>query len=319
MLRVRGFLMLALFFYTLNCAMAQAGQVEIERFRTEYPEASRRLMSRYAQVNGSCRVSVTEVDNSHLDKERISFAVDHSLRKLTSVAEPTAGHAGVHEEIVDCFNSKGSFSLKRTPGSADYMIIEFGPPDTKFDHFARHLGRFLDSPFRVNILSIAEEAALPSFQILSAQSIDYKGISCLEVNYKVSEPDDPSLINTVSLILDPNYSWVIRRSRFQPGGAPGIEIITDVSYSQDLSDVPILKKVFVQDMDGTDKLLDFERVALAPTPATEFELPYYRLPDVLTDSKITPRNHTTGWLIGIGLVGLILALGLRRVAGSGTR
>ena len=77
--------------------------------------------------------------------------------------------------------------------------------------------------------------------------------------------------------------------------------------------MPVPRVVMSRQPHGVVKTYNFKAFSFDPTLAEEFTLPFYGLPPVDGRKANAARGQRPVWLAGIGVVGLGLAFGIRRV------
>ena len=153
----------------------------------------------------------------------------------------------------------------------------------------------------------------PGYRVISAERLVKDGRDLIEVEFEVGAkaPKD-----RIVIVFDPQADWVIRSSEFRSGNASRLRIVTDVEYGPPRDDVPLPRRVISRDGSGSSSVCEFVDWSFEPTPAAEFTMPYYGLPDLV--SKVEKRrNKLPYWLAGGAVASLLLTLVFRRLSARG--
>ena len=156
----------------------------------------------------------------------------------------------------------------------------------------------------------------PLFRLTSAETVDVDGHDCIEVKFEMKYPSDiPPGLGTV--VLDPDLGWAIRREELGGGIMPGLATSHEVEYEEIRNGLPIPSVVKENGTGQGVRLWKVKEFTFESTPDEQFTLEYYGIPDpdAGEEAPAIERRGTNWlvWIIGAGVVGLILAAVLRRL------
>lgn len=119
--------------------------------------------------------------------------------------------------------------------------------------------------------------------------------------------------------FDPESGWTIQESKLWPGGGQQNEILTTITYGPERDG-----RVFPNAVEITEKAsgrwsrCEFREIRPGRTPEGEFSLSHYGLGVVDRPKPATPtrRSNLTAWLLGAGIVGLIVSAVIGRMGAA---
>ena len=290
---------------------AWADEAAIDRFMSEYPEAARRLEGLYNRSKGSCRIreiSGTEQLNSRPGDEA-EFAIDHGYTKLKILHRiPESRDDPSVVEVVYCSGEDEYFELVRLPGSTIYVVEKRGDDQRARSAFAARFGRFFDAPLGPAFNSVSSTMERPGFRLKDARALEVDGRKLIQVDYEVGELEPREQF---TVLLDPQAGWAVRSTEYRPSKFPQLRFTSEVTYTQSTDGKTVPKMVTFREPRGT-ATCEFVDWNFESTPIDEFSMSFYDLPDIASDAR-KPKSFLYYWLIGIAVVGIAVALFLRRL------
>lgn len=293
-----------------------AGTDEEARFQRDYPEAARRLESRLSKINGTCLMTSRQEKQGERSTKG-TFAVDRGRGKISvlSTATPKRGPL----EVVTCFDGESAFCIYRKPGEPDYTVMWAGKAERLL--YDDMFGNFIVAPYSILGAPLSRIMRNPTFHILSAIELKVDRRLCLEIQYEIVEDE---IKKTVTVVLDPNAEWVIRRAEVRSANSPDQTIAQAIDYGSTLGASPTPLKVEFSHLRTPSKGVDskatsissckFESMSFSPTPDQEFMMSHYGLPDVTRAQEGSGQSQAALWLIVIAALGLLVAVALRRLS-----
>jgi hypothetical protein len=267
----------------LACGRVMAGEAEIERLRTEYPEASRIIIERLAQVRGKGHLTI------QLDKQRGSsrgdfdFQVDHGFQKCATAG--VGGQIG-RPGVIYCWGANLGFTLARDSDKARLSVHARGNDLIDRMHHERAFGRYFCVPYSIERMQpLAAKLVDRRFQDLSAEMVAIDGRKALRLHYHRA-PSKPS--DDITVDLDPDLGWVILGATIRYSKVPG-GISFRARYDPGRLHWPVPLSVEFKDPTLTVTRCEFRTVEFAPTPPEEFTMGFYGLPDMPGTPKPPPR------------------------------
>ncbi|RUL88081.1 hypothetical protein [Tautonia sociabilis] len=289
------------------CPVAvQAGQAEADRFLREYPEAARRIQERYSQIKGECRI--TDVTSKRMSPA--IFAFDHGFRKVEFFADPNAkGRSG---SMVYCLGPDSGFGLRRENTKAPYRVFWLGPASENQRTFNFQFGKYINAPHSIYWTPLIDLVKPGDVRNVTAEEVSMGGETLLKVYFESGTKEAP---DKTWLVLDPN-SWVIRSYENLAGQPPGATRTTkiEVEYDPGRGGIPTPKLVKFTDPNLKSEVCEFRSVTFDPTPRDEFSMEFYDLPDIAATPPVR-RFGLIPWLVGLGVLGLVVGLALKLAAG----
>jgi len=321
----------------LACCRVMAGEAELGRLKAEYPEASRIIIERLAQVRGKGRVTTQLSNNRGSSIGDFDFQVDHGFQKCASagVGKQQGGRAGV----IYCWGADLGFTLARDSDTANLSVHARGNDLIDRIHHERAFGRYLCAPYSIERMQpLATKLSDPRLQDLSAEMVAIDGRKALRLHY-LRAPSKPS--DDITVDLDPDLGWVILGATIRYGKIPG-GISFRARYDPGRLHWPVPISVEYKDPTLTITRYEFRTVEFAPTPPEEFTMGFYGLPDMPGTPTPSPRleGASSGpvpvarepvairswWrsplflgLIALAAMGLVAGYFLRRVASRSGR
>jgi hypothetical protein len=293
-----------------SASVSRGGEAEMERVRSEYPAACRRIAQFYQQMSGTCLQS-TRKNNLTSKPSEIPFAVQGTNRKITFVQKglPRTSKEGV--EIVYFVGEKGSFCLRRDLGAVDkgYTIQSAGGGKNEQTAYVMSFGRYFEMAYGFNDALLSDLIDTPKRRLTSAEPISFEGRPCLELRF-----DAVPLGSDFSfrVVVDPEMGWMVhRREVFVEGRRFKETYRIELGPTHD--GFPVPRVITCEDQTGKIVHNEFKAISFDPIPSEEFTMPHYGLPAV--DARPS-RGFSTLWLFAIGVVGLASAFALRWVAST---
>lgn len=291
---------------------SSAGEEEIARFRREYPAAARLLAERYSRLRGTCTVTSKSPRGPNF-VDRCSFACDGGARKV-EIRRYLKADGPLIGEFVHCIGDAASFRLKRLP-EKEYRINSVGGDQNDRAAFDQLFGRYLAAPFLNFEFSLSKMMSLPKFRIVSAQHVEYKGRTLMQVDWELG---DPSSADKWQLLLDPDSDWVIHRAELRPRDSPAMIQICEVEYAPLDSRPPLPKLVKIETANTEDMTCVFEDISADPTPESQFRMSAYGLADLSSAVPRRTRSNFAYWAGGLAVTGLLLAILIGALARRGS-
>ncbi len=290
-----------------------AGTDEVSRFKAEYPEAAKRLKECFDKVRGKATIESTSdpAATKRSSSTEVVFAYERSA-KLLRVRR--GGKSAAGNESVYCTTEGKGFELFRDTPNASFMARRTGAEIDKINSSINHtLDRFLLAPFSIYGGALIDIMSNPKFQIISADVSREGTDELFELGYTINDSADAKADAKVT--FDPKNGWIIRRVRLVPRNAPRIHIEYEVDYASTIDGCSFPKTVVLRDVDGSRTKCTFHDMTQDASPAEEFSMAHYGLPDLsdVPTKKADGRFAQFG-LFGAGVIGLAAAAWLARFA-----
>lgn len=273
---------LCLVIIEIRSLSAESGELEKNRFLSDYVEASAKIEDRFARLRGTCRISRQSIKNGKFDLiDDATFNIDHGISKVSILRSLKPGETGDRPEFVYCIAPDYAFTVVRAPGEKTFEVRSLGADRTDRTSFTNKCGRYLFAPFRIlGHSSLSELMRFDGFEIVSAE---------------LSEPDRFDLEyligssvskDRVKLKLDPTKGWVITRGQIVPASLGGKNSLEFQIEYQDDEPIPLPKRVVYHDVTGLDTVCEFTSISTEPTDLKEFAMSHYGLPDMTGPGRI---------------------------------
>lgn len=293
---------------------ARAGEREMERFRSEYPDALARLEKHFANVKGTGVLIVKRTEGAPkkpptVEESAVTFAVSRGYGKATWKPAPASGRP----ETVYCagprsgFYPESIFKAERKPEGGGYVLRGVDAKGREFGEYQEVFERFLNAPFSAKGASMSYILNNDkTYQLSSASTVREEGKELIRVEFQ--RGGSPEKINHTALLLDPSRGWVIIRVEHK---FKTLMTRSQVDYD-DTSPIPTPRRVVFQEPQyGRETSFDFREFTFGETPAREYTLAYYGVPDVNRPGTVEPRDYTLPLIVGAAIVALAIAIGLR--------
>ncbi len=296
-----------------SASIGRGGEAEMERVRSEYPAACRKIARFYQQMSGTCLQS-TRKDKLTSKPSEIHFAAQGMNRKISFVQKglPRTPKEGV--EVVYCVGEKASFCLMRNLGTSGkgYTIQSAGGTKSEQTAYVMGFGRYFEMAYGFNDALLSDLIDTPKRRLTSAEPISFEGRPCLELRF-----DAVPLGNdySVRVVVDPEMGWMAHRREVFVEGHRFRETYR-IELGPPHDGFPVPRVIACEDQTGKIIHNEFKAISFDPTASEEFTLPHYGLPAV--DARPSRRLGTL-WLFAVGVVGLASAFALRWVASTLSR
>lgn len=296
---------------------ARADEALLARFKSEYPEAAKRLRDQLATVRGTCRLWTVNSGKKSPVVEG-EFAFDHGRRKIhTRKKVPGGDGRRTFEEIYSVHDGPGgggrSFYLRRVPSRTEFTVGGVDDDQSYPEAWGRYMsifGQFANASFAVDI-PIDELLRRPTCRFTSAENETAGGRDLVKVNYTI-EDSKRNYSQRATVTLDPNLGWVMRSYELTLGSVPPFD--TDrgvVEYGPADHEGRVLPSRVTSSLPDGESVCEFTSWSFEPTPPAEFEMPWFGIPDLLKAKaeKSPPKaNFLPYWIAGLLAVSAVVAL-----------
>ena len=192
-------------------------------------------------------------------------------------------------------------------------------------YFTLMAGKFLFAAYGTDHFKTENLLNEAKFEITSAKEETEAGESVMKIRYiSISKQNGrPKSEGSAEFLL--NRGWVLRRHIFNTiasfGTGPNatlkkLHVEMTAEYGDDRGGIPVPKRVQYVEPEGSERKIEtfvFDKIDLGTkTPANEFTLAYYKLPDVLAPPADPARSYASYWIFGLSILALVAALLLRR-------
>jgi hypothetical protein len=286
-----------------------AGEAELHRVEAEWPPAARRLSEAFVTVRGKARITSEKLGATGPPLVREAFfAIDRDRKKVELVHYSTGAHPTKLGEVVYCVGEDTAFEVKRRGETHGYTVGGIGTTNEERDSYLTTFGQYFLAPNGVAGISLPQFFAQRAFKILSAEVVEQAGRSLMEVQC-VSGPDRP--VSKLTFLLDPAAGWSVRSLRLHPIQEPKAVTSYEIEYAVPEGELPIPRSVKL-DRGFARHRCEFTEWDFSPTPASEFNMTHYGLPDMAVPRR---SPYTTALLLAaIAIVAAIAGWLLRRLA-----
>ena len=288
-------------------SLAKAGDAEILRFKSEYPSAVHALKERFSTFRGTFRYS--EQGDVAKDRSRaveVDFAITRNLKK--SITHRPAGEGLPRRDEVMCINERDTFRLERKGEAQAYFLKTIQQGKGAALAFDGGYGRFLKSSYCLVGRSLAAVMDKSEYKILSAEPSMVDGHELMRVELEFGKsPRYPATI-----LFDPSMGWAICESEVTLTDMHQIKITTKLNYRRNGGNLPVPTSIECIDIDTKRKKCDFLSIEFGATPARDFELEFFGLPNLNANKTPNGQYWFVLWLAGISFVGLIISYVIRR-------
>lgn len=292
-----------------------AGEVELNRVKSEWPAAARRLDEAFVQVRGSARLWTEKphaLGKSLLTDAR--FAIDHGMEKVeierfTSGSKPTK-----LADIVYCVGEGTAFGLHRRAGAESYNVKGAGTSLEERYLYTSVFGRFVLAHHGAVGRPMSSFFEDSDFEIIDAEAVNQDGKGWIKVDCAFGSTAPKSRL---SLVLDPENGWIVQSCRYQPNYDLDRPFLYEIEYGPAHAGIPLPRYVKITDeVGGIVDHCEFTGWEFASTPISEFNMTHYGLPDLVHAQK--PRNMLAYWLAGFAVLAGVSAFALRWMASRRT-
>lgn len=285
------------------CIPTNADEQTITRFRTEYPEAAKRILSKLSTVRGeySIRYSKKVVDSFEFAR---SFGKERLIEKSESVLPDKSKRT---KETIYLLTEDSYFELDRVLPREKYVLRDRGERETKGLDYENRQGVPHMAALGIRPAFLYHLLNAPNAKIVEAEVKDQKtGFVTIVLRFGKTEPSGEG-----KFVLDPSNDWAVISQEIQYPGQQAITVRMNVTYGEKLMGVAMPKQVTIQNFGSPREVFNFTSWEFLATPTEEFSLKYYIKDRVVAS---TPRRRNPNWrrLLFWGLPFIIL-VGLTRI------
>ncbi len=283
-------------------------------FREEYPAAAKRLKERFSTSKWTCRISNVGSKVRNDPPSTAEFALDHGRQKVHVRTKNRGGDArSFFEEVFSTsdFALSPGFRLQRQPGQKNYVLGGLdrdGSDLTNYSKYMTRFGRFAKSNYAIWGEEIADLLTDPEYRLLGATRLTKDGRDLIKVVFEIVDGQGAGNKSRVDAVFDPGAGWILRsfEERFD-GSAPGDVQTARIEYGAARDGFFLPSKITMSDLDG-DSICDFLAWSFEPTPLSEFEMPFFGLPDLTVRANLKANSVPYYWIGGLAAGGLVIVL-----------
>jgi len=294
----------------LVAGSARGGSHEMARFEREYPAAAKRLEARFSRVKGNGRLwQQIPAESVPARTESASFARDHGREKVRirrKVARD--GPTDPEDELIYCMDEDTIFYLARPAGKERYIVQGIGSSPIDRSAYMSLFGKFVKAHDSIFGTPVVRLMSASGYRLLGAERSVKDGRESVSVEFEVGakSPKD-----RVAIVFDPQSDWLIQSSEFHSGANPALRIRAEIQYSNSRDGSPVPRRITFDDGSTGSSMCEFIDWTFEPTAESEFTMPHYGLPDLV--SKVSKhRSPLPYWLAGGAATCILFALVARR-------
>lgn len=273
-----------------------ADEASIRRFESEYPIASKSLAERFGRCQGQFRLEWDE--NGKRMGLDVDFFRSHGFDKVEIKTSGIVGGKKLSTTDVQCFDDTTSFQVFKLDDQPKWTLNKSNSNMLEREAFETLHGRIIRAPLGGVGKSLAAMMEEGTIEIEDAQVVAERPAE-IEVTFRV---DDESPLERIVATFDTSNSWAVTRQTTALGSP--LRTLSDyrVEYAARMTDgVRLPFRVRVEQHDSP---YEFRKWTFGEVPREQFLLPYYGLPDVISD-----RNRKRfGWFEWAVLAGVIAAI-----------
>jgi len=321
---LRATLLLPIMLAGSAMAYAVDGDPLLQRVRSEYPPAVKRLEVVYGRVRGSGNSKVTIPLPPASERTIVadfSFAFDGDSRRFVRHFTDTSPARTGSRDDVYCINKKYSFSLSRDESDKPYLLTGFEKEGqtSVIETIMTLSGNYIDAPFMLDDMPISRLMASPGFQFSKATGLSEGGRDLVKIEFDCPNPDrspkPKPWVYAGSMIVTPSESWCLQRAEYFYHPSLKRAFKTTIEYGTPIGGIPVPKSVTVAQPDKLTRAWVFDQVSFAATSESEFALTAFGLPDILSrPGSDQSTSHMGSWLVGLAILGMLAAVAMRYLA-----
>jgi hypothetical protein len=292
-----------------------------KRVLSEYPKALKELEGFYGKARGSVQVREEYLGDPKKPIVRTwaySFVSNgpEMARVRMGSTDNSSGSRQSAERVI-CYNKDYSFVLSKGIESNNYSIksLDKGKAAVSREMQAK-LSLYLDAPFHMFLHSLGSLVAQPRFRVISVASTVHGGMPMLGIEFDC--PIDNNLQGGYEgkIIVSPGEKWVLHQYEYKFKKGVGFRTGT-VEYEGTFQGFPVPKRVVHGTMElpehrqVTVTTFDFKNFRFDTSPAKEFTLAAFGLPELMQVGEVRRTISAGYWLIVLALVALSIAIVLK--------
>jgi hypothetical protein len=305
------------------CSMAR-GAVDqgeaalIEEVRAKLPPALAAMERFFGTVHGRSTNRVTiplGESRTRTIENRRDFAFDGPQWKVRCRFIDSSPERKSSRDQVYCQNPQYGFMLERSDEAKPYSLKVYVPDDSSSE-----MDRERESYLPVLAPScylyphrLLDLIGRPDFRYTKAAEVDEDGQRLIRVEFALSAKDAP--VHSATLFIRPDLGWAVVRSEYFLSPGQKRPFVTTAEYGRSIDGIPIATKVTSRGVTDHSPSKDYELHELSPgpTPASEFTLSAFGLPEMGTTGASSYQDRTIYWLLGAAALFLVLAVAAKRL------
>ncbi len=294
---------------------AHADPETVARFRAEYPTAARRLQERFTHIKGQFQLEESRPNKSrHPRITRGEFAVSGKMEKVSFRRAISEKPSTEDPETVYCVGEDFAFKLTRlSTGRYQVAGIDRRAEIAVYNNI---FGKYLKSPYSQQGFPLERMMANPKFRIDDAETIDQDGRSVVKVQCVLSG----EIPQNMEFTFQPDAGWRIVEAMSQIANHTAN---MKIEYEQNGGSTVYPKKVSLLQGSEQVTIATFEKWSEATTPVNEFTMPYFGLPDLVSDAETSHHRGKTvllcGAAVGFVLAGVLMIIARRGRSNAGPK
>ena len=308
--RIVAMSQLSMFLFLIDCRTAESVD---DLTRTRFLEEVQETQKCIADPAFSCDMRIT----LHYDYESISAqkraklvaagrdpdVPDSKAYRVMIAGENTLEEGSRHPpaEVITSRNADYSFLINRIARDATFTIggleqnINESNISVKISEAVDYAREFAISNWFVNSEPLDRLVASPTFRLIDAQEIEWKGIKAVKVEFE--RPDTQDVLRDFGpsyLICDTSQHWAILEYELKVG--PTSVQHVEIDFGEAINGFPIPKKLVrrsfgTQDVKSVFRIVCDVELLRTPVPDSEFRLSHYGLPE-----PVFSASSRGGWL-----------------------
>lgn len=289
--------------YSSLPSFVRADSIQVEQFKQEFPAAALRLDEQFSHVKGTCKLWTTMPPDFKMSMiDEASFYFDHGFEKIHITRSPNRNSNNPQIlEMIYCIGENSNFYVDRVPGAKQFSVRGIGADKSDRDVYFSLFGTLLRAHQGSFGRPLSQAMLKPAFNLLDAQRINKDNRTLVKIDYEFGPVDRKS---HTTVFLDPAINWSIRASEYHPYKSKRFSE-TQIEYGDTVNGIALPKLVKLRDIDGGLRYCKFTSWSFEPTPIEEFRMPFYSLPDLVSERQSSGRTWPW-WLIGTSLTLMIL-------------
>jgi hypothetical protein len=286
--------------------------------------------ARFNSTDGA-RVNTQQTGGTLLESSNFRFAFNGPLKKVISRSvvekrivpgeppriEDFPKGAGEALEVAHCAGRDVSFRVRWLKEGGPPLLADFekATPGGQEIPIANIFGDYIKNVYKVAGFARDEVFPNPPFVIRRVTSLSKDGVALARVEFEFKRTDAEIAKNKGRRITSgwfvarPDENWVIQEYQAStPSSSDFLNIKVDFEGKED--GFPLPKRITRYTAVGRYEVI-LDSIQHRPTPESEFTLAAFGLPEIDRTPRPASPNLRAYWLIAIGVVVFIVAIGLK--------
>lgn len=286
-------------------------------------QAIEKLENRFSQARGSGTLTTErptpggardDPSTWETRTSRVDFAIDRDFNRVTIRSASEEGGSSFQEERVYCTSPESSFRLERSQQTAPFLLtsVSSGIDSRLLSSISRFAGGYVSAPYSMVVslmVPVSDLMKRPYFQVTDVTEVIRDGRRLLRFDLEF-EPLQSLPVCSAWILVSPEEGWVTREFEGMYGSNRDVPVRGKFEYGEMIDGVA-MPRVVTYSHPSYRHRFEFDDLQLESSPAREFTLAAFGLPDLGASGSPRHGNRMGYYLIGAAVLALVASVVLK--------